>query len=166
MKMLTHTVCLAMLATCSPKESPNSTSKDTPKESTASEHNVSAGSPAFEHKLSNALAKAKAEGKPVIAIFSAVWCGPCQMMKKEVYPSPEVKPYHDKFVWAYIDVDEESNAADAEKYGVSGIPHIQFLDKDGAPVDKQVGSSSPDEFASTLKSVLKKTGGAVATVKN
>jgi thioredoxin-related protein len=85
------------------------------------------------------------------------------MMKKEVYPSAEVKPYHDKFVWAYLDADDESNAADAEKYGVSGIPHIQFLDKNGNPVDKQVGSSSPEEFASTLKSVLKKTGGPVVT---
>ncbi len=116
------------------------------------------GSPAFEHKLSDALAKAKAEGKPVIAVFSAVWCGPCQLMKKEVYPSKEVKPYVDSFVWAYIDVDEDSNAADAEKFGVTGIPHIQFLDKNGKPVDKQVGSSSPGEFASTLKQVLKKAG--------
>jgi thiol:disulfide interchange protein len=159
MKMLTHTLCLAMLATCSPKHSPDATSKD----SAPSEHKTSGAGPVFEHKLSDALAKAKAEGKPVIAIFSAVWCGPCQMMKKEVYPSAEVKPYHDKFVWAYLDADDESNAADEEKYGVSGIPHIQFLDKNGNPVDKQVGSSSPEEFASTLKSVLKKTGGPVET---
>jgi thiol:disulfide interchange protein len=159
MKMLTHTLCLAMLATCSPKDSPSGASKDTPKDGTAVEHQVSGSGPVFEHKLSDALAKAKSQGKPVIAIFSAVWCGPCQMMKKEVYPSAEVKPYVDKFVWAYIDTDEDSNTADAEKYGVSGIPHIQFLDKEGNPVDKQVGASSPDEFANTLKGVLKKAGG-------
>ena len=71
----------------------------------------------------------------------------------------QAQPYVDKFVWAYIDTDEDSNAPDAEKYGVSGIPHIQFLDKEGKPVDKQVGSSSPDEFANTLKGVLAKAGG-------
>jgi thiol:disulfide interchange protein len=114
------------------------------------------GSPAFEHKLSAALAKAKSENKPVVAVFSAVWCGPCQAMKKSVYPSDAVKPYHDKFVWVYIDTDEKSNAADAEKYGVSGIPHIQFLDKGGKALDQQVGSSSPKAFADTLEGVLKK----------
>jgi thiol:disulfide interchange protein len=159
MKMLTHTLCLAMLATCSPKESPSGASKDTAKDGATAEHQVSGSGPVFEHKLADALAKAKSQGKPVIAIFSAVWCGPCQMMKKEVYPSAEVKPYVDKFVWAYIDTDEDSNSADVEKYGVSPIPHIQFLDKEGNPLDKQIGASSPDEFANTLKGVLKKAGG-------
>lgn len=144
MKTLTKSLAFAVLAACSV-----ALAADFPK-----------GSPAFEHKLSDALAKAKAEGKPVVAVFSAVWCGPCQAMKKEVYPSAEVKKYHDKFVWAYLDTDEESNAKDAEKFGVTGIPHIQFLDKNGKAVDKQVGSSSADQFASTLKSVLKKAGGS------
>lgn len=147
MKTLTQSIALAVLVACSA-----AIAGDFPK-----------GSPAFEHKLSDALAKAKAEGKPVIAVFSAVWCGPCQTMKKEVYPSKEVKKYQDQFVWAYIDVDDEANNADSEKYGVSGIPHIQFLSKDGKKVDKQIGSSSPEEFASTLKGVLEKTGGPAAT---
>jgi thioredoxin-related protein len=142
MKTLTKSLAFAVLAACSV-----ALAADFPK-----------GSPAFEHKLSDALAKAKAEGKPVVAVFSAVWCGPCQQMKKEVYPSAEVKKYHDKFVWAYLDTDEESNSRDAEKFGVTGIPHIQFLDKNGKAVVKQVGSSSPDQFASTLKDVLKKAG--------
>ena len=31
-------------------------------------------------------------------------------MKKSVYPSDAVKPLHDKFVWAYLDTDDEDNA--------------------------------------------------------
>jgi thioredoxin-like negative regulator of GroEL len=147
MKTLAKSLIFAVLAACSV-----AFAADFPK-----------GSPVFEHKLSTAIARAKAEGKPVVAVFSAVWCGPCQQMKKEVYPSAEVKKYHDKFVWAYLDTDDESNGRDAAKFGVSGIPHIQFLDKNGKAVDKQVGSSSPDEFASTLKAVLKKAGGSEET---
>ena len=116
------------------------------------------GSPAFEHNLSDALAKAKKENKPVIAIFSAVWCGPCQAMKKNVYPSSEVKPFHGKFVWAYIDADEKSNSADMKKFNVSGIPHLEILDKDGKSIGQQVGSSSPADFVKTLQGALKKAG--------
>lgn len=150
MKTLIKSISLGLLAACS-----IALAGDFPK-----------GSPTFETKLSSALAKAKAEGKPVIAVFSAVWCGPCQVMKKEVYPSAEVKKYHDKFVWAYLDTDIEANNKDAEKFGVSGIPHIQFLDKNGKSVEKQVGSTSPDDFAKTLKGVLKKAGSAETTAAN
>jgi thiol:disulfide interchange protein len=114
------------------------------------------GSPTFVSTLAEAKTKAKAEGKPVIAVYSAVWCPPCQTMKKKVYPSSEVTKYHDKFVWAYIDTDVKENAADAQAAGVSGIPHIQFLDKNGKEIDKQVGGTSPDAFAEKLKDVLKK----------
>lgn len=114
------------------------------------------GSPKFGTSYEAALKTAKAEGKPVILVFSAVWCPPCQAMKKSVYPSAEVKPLHDKFVWAYLDVDEESNAKAAEKYGVQGIPHVQFLSKDGKALGNQVGGVSPAEFAGILSKVSEK----------
>jgi thioredoxin-related protein len=116
------------------------------------------GSPKFKSSAISAMNAAKKEGKPVILVFSAVWCPPCQTMKKEVYPSAAVKEYHDKFIWAYLDTDDQSNRRAAEKAGVSGIPHIQFLDSAGNEVHKQVGSSSPEAFANTLKSVLAKAG--------
>jgi hypothetical protein len=77
-------------------------------------------------------------------------------MKKSVYPSKEVAPLHDKFVWAYLDTDEEANASAAQKHGVSGIPHIEFLSPQGKSLGNQVGSTSPGEFAGTLEKVLAK----------
>lgn len=116
------------------------------------------GSPAFVHSYAEAMSAAKSSGKPAILVFSASWCPPCQAMKKDVYPSAEVKAYHDKFVWAYIDVDEASNEKATAQFGVKGIPHIQFVTSAGKAVDKQVGSSSSAEFAKTLAAVLKKAG--------
>lgn len=116
------------------------------------------GSPKFEHSLKSATAAAEKSGKPMILVFSAVWCGPCQQMKKEVYPSDAIKPFHDKFEWAYLDADEESNAAAMKKFNVEGIPHIQFLSKDGKDLGSQVGSTSPEDFANTLEKTLKKAG--------
>lgn len=114
------------------------------------------GSPKFEDSFRKVMADAKKSGKPVVLVFSASWCPPCQSMKNEVYPSKEVKEFHDKFEWAYIDIEDgdNSNEKAAKTFGVSGIPHIQFVDSEGKPLEKQVGGNSPDAFASKLKSVL------------
>lgn len=114
------------------------------------------GSPEFKDSSTYALSAAKKSGKPVIMVFSAAWCGPCQAMKKDVYPSEAVKAFHDKFVWAYLDIDDERNERVSKKYKIDGIPHIEFLDAEGNEIDKQVGSSSPEEFAKKLASVLTK----------
>lgn len=114
------------------------------------------GSPKFKTSAISAMNAAKKEGKPVILVFSASWCPPCQAMKKDVYPSEAVKAYHDKFIWAYLDVDDASNTRAAEKAGVDGIPHIQFLNAQGKEVSKQVGSNSATAFAKTLEGVLAK----------
>lgn len=114
-------------------------------------------SPKFEHSYRSALKKAEKEGKPLVVVFSASWCGPCQAMKKNVYPSEAIKGYHDKFIWAYLDVDDNSNDKAKEEFKVSSIPHIQFLNAKGEPIDKQIGgSAAPENFAKTLDGVLAK----------
>lgn len=122
---------------------------------TASAKDFPKGSPKFETRYSTALKKAEKEGKPLLVVFSAVWCGPCQANKKDVYPSEAVKPYHDKFVWVYLDTDEQRNAKIAQEFGVTGIPHIQFLDKDGKSIGKTIGGTTPEGFAKTLAGILK-----------
>ncbi|MEM9017175.1 MAG: hypothetical protein AAGC68_09170, partial [Verrucomicrobiota bacterium] len=75
-------------------------------------------------------------------------------MKKSVYPSTEVKPYHDQFVWAYLDADKPENQPLMAQFGVSGIPHIAFLESDGDPIGKFVGGAPPAGFTNILDQVL------------
>lgn len=120
------------------------------------------GSPTFVTSYDAALKAAKEVGKPVVLVFSASWCPPCQVNKQNVYPSAKVKPFHDKFVWAYLDADQEANVPAMEKFGVSGIPHIQFLSKDGVSLGNLVGGTSPQDFAAVLTQMLGKSAGAGA----
>lgn len=117
-----------------------------------------AGSPPFTTNATKVMAAAKENGKPTILVFSASWCGPCQAMKKDVYPSDEVKPFADKFNWAYLDIDDEANSKLSDSYKVESIPHIMFLNAEGKTIDQQEGSSSPKDFAKKLEKVLKKAG--------
>jgi len=122
------------------------------------------GSPKFVESHRKAMSTAKKEGKPVVLVFTASWCPPCQVMKKSVYPSDAVKEFHDKFVWAYLDVDDNDNDKPSEQYGVNGIPHIEFVDADGkALIEKQVGSGSAEGFAKRLADALAKAPAATAT---
>ncbi len=116
------------------------------------------GSPKFLTSYDAALKASKESGKPVVMIFSAAWCGPCQANKKAVYPSDAVQPFHEKFVWAYLDADDEANIPAMQKFGVTGIPHIQFLDKGGKSLGNAVGGTSPEEFAKVLDVTLKRAG--------
>lgn len=116
------------------------------------------GSPKFATNYRAAVAEAKKSGKPLIVVFSAAWCPPCQQMKKSVYPSAEVTPMHDKFIWAYLDVDETENAEVVKKLKVETIPHIEFLDKNGKSLGNQLDANSPAAFAKTLQGILKKAG--------
>ena len=108
----------------------------------------------FQTNYDSALSLARSTGKPVVVIFSASWCPPCQQMKKEVYPSQEVAPYKSKFVWAYLDVDQPANQAAAQKFGVRGIPHFAFLDAKGSPIGSTGGGMPAAAFAAQLKSAL------------
>ena len=115
-----------------------------------------AGSPSFGLNYQAALDLGKKANKPIVLVFSAKWCVPCQSMKKSVYHSKEVTPLHDKFVWAYLDIDEEANASAAQKYNVDIIPHIQFLSPQGKELGSSVGGTSAREFAGILGTVLSK----------
>ena len=52
--------------------------------------------------------------------------------------------------------EEAANEKPMKDFGVSGIPHIEFLGTDGKSVGKQVGGLSPEDFAKKLDGVLKK----------
>jgi len=122
-----------------------------------------AGSPKFATDFATALASSKASGKPLVAVFSASYCVPCQNLKKDVYPSPEVTALHDQFEWVYVELEDatEENEKASVKYQVESVPSIMVIKPDGS-VAGRVEPNAPAIFAKNLKAVHAKWAAAKA----
>lgn len=108
------------------------------------------GSPPFVFAFDEAMAEAGKLGKPVVAVFSASWCPPCQSNLKDVYPAQPVQALHDDFVWVYLDVDQPENKKVGQRFKVNGIPHIEVIHANGQGVGKRVGGLPPQAFVEFL----------------
>jgi len=107
-------------------------------------------------QLDEALAKAKAAGKPVMLDYFATWCTDCRRMEKATFNNPQVQRIlQDRFIAMQVDVTDPNNAATEaikKRYKVFGPPAMLFFDKDGKPRGDLnfYGFKSPEDFIATL----------------
>ena len=103
--------------------------------------------------LDKAIARAKAENKPLVLDFHAEWCIPCRRMEKEVFPDPKVAEQLKRVVFLRIDTDQEPELS--EKLGVVGLPDIRFFSSDAKFIDKSTGFITTESFSKTLDELIK-----------
>jgi len=100
-----------------------------------------------------ARAVAEARGKPLLLVFSASWCPPCQQMKRNTWPDPDLQQLvNDRFVAVYIDVDHRANHPVAARHAIDVIPTIVVAASDGEPIGyARSGYVGPDELSRWLQ---------------
>ncbi|GAC1630254.1 MAG: hypothetical protein NVS9B10_22480 [Nevskia sp.] len=101
--------------------------------------------------LAQALAQAKAEGRPVLADFSAIWCPTCRAMHATVFTDAAVKEAITKgYILSRIDYESPEAPAFMDKYGVRGFPTLLVLDGDGRLLRRLPVSLDPATFRAEL----------------
>lgn len=92
--------------------------------------------------LNAAFVKAKKTGKKVFVDFNATWCGPCQLYKKNVFPTKEFKAATKNMILVEIDIDEQPEIA--RKFNVGSIPDLRIFKADSTWLDHMVGYAGPN----------------------
>ncbi len=110
---------------------------------------------AWRSDLAAAFAESRQLGKRVLVDFSASWCPPCQAMKRDVWPDPQVIQLAGRdFIPVLLDVDQAQGQNAGRRYGVESIPTILVLDSDGR-VLRQAAFMSRDELVEFLRKAAK-----------
>jgi len=96
-----------------------------------------------------AMLQGKASKKPIVAVFSAGWCPPCQYMIKDVFSEKEVMTAMEHYVPVYIDVDKQR--ALKKDFNIRSVPTFFVLNQKGVIKKKLNGSVDPAAFEKWLR---------------
>ena len=92
---------------------------------------------------------AEPDGKPVMLMFTADWCGPCQAFKANVLSNPAVLNRLGRSCgFRTVDLTNwtGATAARAKRYGVDGVPTLILCDSRGREISRYAGPHDPQSF--------------------
>jgi thiol-disulfide isomerase/thioredoxin len=114
-----------------------------------------AGITFIHEKFDEALALAKSSNKTLFIDAYTVWCGPCKMMSKNVFPEKTVADFYNKqFINLKLDMEKGEGPDVAKRYGISAYPTLLFIDGQGQLVHKALGFQDVKEFIEVGKTAL------------
>ena len=98
------------------------------------------------------------EGKPVMVMLTASWCGPCKIAKEKVLTDKAVQQELVRFENVIIDIDSKEgkkfvSSLDKSAGYEGGIPFFMLLDSDHNVVASETGLLKVGRFVEFLKSV-------------
>ena len=134
-----------------PKEQPKEEPKEKPKE----EPEKPAGEIEWLHTIKEGAKRAKENGMKILVLFtSPTGCPPCNMLKAETFKDEDVISLLRTFVLIKINAwDRGPGGAEAQKWGVRGIPTIVLLDAEEKELGRMVGYKPPEDFIATLTGI-------------
>ncbi|MFK7971158.1 MAG: thioredoxin family protein [Bacteroidia bacterium] len=100
----------------------------------------------YEGSVSEIMAMAKEENRPIFVDVYTTWCGPCKWLSKNHFQDTEVGNFFNKnYLGFKIDAEKGEGVDFAKKYNVRAYPTLLFIDGDGNLLHKAVGAPKDNE---------------------
>ena len=95
--------------------------------------------------------QAAKSGKPMILFFTATWCVPCRIMKRNVWADPQVEAtVRAGFTAVMIDVDDPHAAETVSRFRIGATPITIITDPQGKVLDRVEGGMGKTVFLGLL----------------
>lgn len=90
--------------------------------------------------------------KNIMVFFTAEWCSPCRIMKRQVFADNEVMKVMDaKVVPLEINIDDPYAEALVKQYNIGATPTTIFIDPEGKVINYAVGKVGKSKFLEMLE---------------
>ncbi len=97
---------------------------------------------------------ARSVKKPVLAVFSAEWCAPCQMVKKTAFKHHEFKEVADKAVLLYIEQTTKKGMTYNKRFNIISFPTFKIFSTEGIMLDTGRPERSAKGFSKWVDEVM------------
>jgi thioredoxin 1 len=106
--------------------------------------------------MKEAIAKAKAENKPIFFDAYASWCGPCKYMDAYIFTRPDIGDFfNNNFICVRMDMEKGEGPELKKRYtSVDGYPSFLFLGSDGNVIKTLLGSRSGNILIEEAKPIV------------
>ncbi len=99
----------------------------------------------FDGTWDEALAKSKAEERPIFVDCYTTWCGPCKRMAKQVFTQAAVGEFYNaNYINVKIDMESKMGRKFGSKYPVQAYPTLYFIDAAGEVLHKIKGGQQAE----------------------
>ncbi len=107
----------------------------------------------FEGSVEEAFKAAEKENKPLFIYWGAIWCPPCNQIKKTIFTKPEFINEAAQFVAVYLDGDLPAAQKWGDHFGTVGYPTMMILNPKGEELYRMPFGLKAPEYASLMESV-------------
>ncbi|MCK5222755.1 MAG: thioredoxin family protein, partial [Candidatus Aminicenantes bacterium] len=107
-----------------------------------------------ENTFEEVIEIARSVKKPVLAVFSAEWCAPCQMVKKTAFKHNEFKEVSDKAVLLYIEQTTKKGMIYNKRFNIVSFPTFKIFSTEGIMLDTGRPERSVRGFSKWVDEVM------------
>ena len=122
------------------------------KTETKTVQNETSGMVFTEGTFAEICAKAKKEKKNIFFDAYASWCGPCKLLKRDVFTTKTAGDFFNKkFINVAMDMEKGEGAALAPAFQISAYPTLLILNHKGEIIGRTMGYQSAEKLIEFAK---------------